>query len=325
MQNQDFRNNPNGEKMFFEPKPETEKEEDYLSKEDIFVLQKGLQKLWEMFTSMDEKDLPSDIIFPEAAARPLFYAVKPLIDTVYIKRGQPKPKFHFLVVHSKQRSLEDLQYYQQQLQNLEKTKSDEDEDEISSLQDMISEIKTSLQAHNEVREPEQLDIPDELILENEMHLYNRLDEILHTGNEKVLIIDDMIDKRTTVDLIGQTFAELKSYSENSKQNPLTFFAFYSKKNQENPLSQEDMVVISGLDDTTKDLEQYAGFRYRDDFSFNPNKSARYRKDLEAALGVKKYMGEKYVSPAKNKNPKKMQALRDFLKNQGNIFLRQKDF
>lgn len=340
MKNYDFSPHPN-EPKFDSQRNSTEQEKDYLSIQDKKVLQRGLEKLWEMFELSNAKDLPTDIVFPEAAARPLFYAVKPVIDLIYTKKGQPLPKFHFIAVHSKQRNLENIQDFERDLgekisidtveQEIGRTKKDElhsDDSEASYdsfLREQILNEKNLLLIHQETRRKEDLNDIDTLIFKSQDSLSSRFDTIFQTGQERVLIIDDYVDKYTTVDLLNTELFQRSEFSKDNEETSAeqlpTFFAFYGKT-KESP-EEKGMHVILGSDPTTKDLETYSGFYYRYESSLNPNKSARQRKEAEAALGVKKYLGEPYVSKADNQNPQKMRAIRNFFQYQGETFVKEK--
>lgn len=68
-----------------------------LSTDDREVLENGLEKLALIFTRMKlQKKLPTIILFPETSARPLVYAVKPVLDGIYARAGQKLPEYQFI-------------------------------------------------------------------------------------------------------------------------------------------------------------------------------------------------------------------------------------
>ncbi|MBP7133640.1 hypothetical protein KBA73_00310 [Patescibacteria group bacterium] len=67
-----------------------------LSEDDREVLENGLRKLRTLFEKWPTKTLPTTILFPETAARPLVYAVKPLLDTLYQQKGIQPPEYQFV-------------------------------------------------------------------------------------------------------------------------------------------------------------------------------------------------------------------------------------
>lgn len=78
---------------------EKEKEtlDQLLSADDREVLENGLEKLGLIFTRMKfQKKLPTIILFPETSARPLVYAVKPVLDEIYTRAGQKHPEYQFI-------------------------------------------------------------------------------------------------------------------------------------------------------------------------------------------------------------------------------------
>ncbi|HOX41793.1 MAG TPA: hypothetical protein PK263_06450, partial [bacterium] len=58
-----------------------------ISKHDREIVEKGLIKLQEYFKQQTRENLPQAIVFPETSARPLSYALRPLIRKVYAEKG----------------------------------------------------------------------------------------------------------------------------------------------------------------------------------------------------------------------------------------------
>ncbi|OIO52465.1 hypothetical protein COY93_02645 [Candidatus Uhrbacteria bacterium CG_4_10_14_0_8_um_filter_58_22] len=69
--------------------------ERYLPIEDRVVIRRGLSRLFEYFESLDSEKLPEMVVFPDTAARVLFYAVGPVLKRVYKQRGAKRPDFRF--------------------------------------------------------------------------------------------------------------------------------------------------------------------------------------------------------------------------------------
>jgi hypothetical protein len=60
------------------------------------AIKNGLGVLFENLKQMETNQFPKAVIFLDDSARPLFWAVKPIIDCVSAEWDLPKPTYHFL-------------------------------------------------------------------------------------------------------------------------------------------------------------------------------------------------------------------------------------
>ncbi|MFH1712359.1 MAG: hypothetical protein ABH846_03955 [Patescibacteria group bacterium] len=90
--------------------------ETLINQSDREVLERGLNKLAEILKDKADEDLPKVFIFPDTSARPLVYAVKPVINELYEQRGLPKPDFQFFAVYR-----QDELYYEATREEYDKT------------------------------------------------------------------------------------------------------------------------------------------------------------------------------------------------------------
>lgn len=202
----------------------------YLSEEDEVVLGRGLQKLWEIFSAFDEKDLPTDIIFPDTGARPLLYAVKPLLDFIYSSRQKKPPAYHFIVTHSNRNDVEHLALIKKKLQYERDELDDNSRESEIEFQDILKENLTMQEI---TRHPSQLNDPQTLLSQNNLRLFERILKISHNGTHRMFIIDDFMDKGETLSQIQEAYSDLDiNYgSKNTKEIPmLSYYSFFQKKN-----------------------------------------------------------------------------------------------
>lgn len=75
---------------------EQEKSEPILSEQDREVIEIGLHRLKDLIEKSRPEDLPAVIVFLETSARPLVYAVKPILEKIYRDAHVSMPSYRFL-------------------------------------------------------------------------------------------------------------------------------------------------------------------------------------------------------------------------------------
>jgi hypothetical protein len=251
--------------------------ESFLRNEDILDIQTGLYKLYELLNTQEE--LPDTLIFPETSSRPLVYAVDPIIEEVYSKRGLTKPRTVYV-------KTPDSMYPQvlQQIQVL-----GEDLIEVEGIYYPAS-FKSYYEDHGfPARDVDPREIED--IIANEKNiLAKRMQEIKSLGASNVLVIDDYAtEEQNTIKFIQ---AELGSI-------PTHFFAFKSSIRLE--------AVPENLTAGVHEEEVTPGFRFKDNrFDFK-----------RKAIGVEKIQGETYASKVTNAHPQLKRWLRSRMREIGN--------
>jgi len=75
---------------------EKENREPILNEDDQKVLEFGLHGLEDLLKTKEAAELPSTIILMDISARVLYYAIKPIIESVYRNKQQEMPQFYFL-------------------------------------------------------------------------------------------------------------------------------------------------------------------------------------------------------------------------------------
>ena len=80
-----------------------EKPKTFLNDYERQILEKGVKKLYAELNKLPPDTLPQIILIPDTGARPLVYAIKPIINKIYTNKGQPQPNITFIVENKQNR------------------------------------------------------------------------------------------------------------------------------------------------------------------------------------------------------------------------------
>lgn len=301
----------------------------FLKSKDIEVLETGMSKLNDFFSELSDEKMPQTIVFLETSARPLYYFLKPLIENTYARRNLNFPNIRFVMNFAELDKWKgEAIDYETQKENLDELKSDQRKKPDRNLQLQISHITGDL-------EGQELNLELGLIpslnsyayyYEEDMmsrrveRVFEEIDKDELAGDE-VLFIDDYINKGGTIknlDSALDTSEELGAKMGEVKFNLFSFYRNNKSLDYEKDHPSSRFNVISG-----ETGDDYGGFYYRSDGCFSPFKSARYKEEKEAMLGVKKVLGERTVARAPNADYEKMSSLRKTMAELGERILRDK--
>ncbi|MEI7741028.1 MAG: hypothetical protein WCJ29_00830 [bacterium] len=295
--------------------------------------------IMELSRTLDEilnrdHELPTAIIFPETTSRPLRYAIEPIIEHVYRKAGQAKPKEYFFKTFSahhedddfrelaKTTSAEFSKYEaernkleairKQELKrvsslNLDKNASKRHSDNLQDLQESINVLTTKIgKMRNEWSELEKIGATGKI--HNE-----RMKEILQrTKTGSLLIVDDVFIR-------GRTFNTIRSsLIDNAAEKRANYFAFLGTAHtfDESYLSPDQLSIGVLLGEPKHHMDRVGKKIPWKDYSeawlMMQNLGFPFRYNKEASTGVIKNQAStsRYVEISKEADPKKMREVRE---------------
>lgn len=193
---------------------EQERHEPILNEDDRKVLEFGLHELENLLSKKETKELPSTIVLMDISARPLYYAIKPIIENVYRDKKE-RPQYYFL---SAVRDAE--------IVKLNTYEDEKDLEEITEgvYEEKIEKFGLSMKKVGErtVQKP-RIKVRDNIDYEGLRKSFkDRFTKILNNspaGN--LLIIDDYLSKGETVNKIEETASEILPSGRK-----LDFFVFF---------------------------------------------------------------------------------------------------
>lgn len=284
---------------------------EYFPEKDKEMIRAGLRKLAAYLESLTPKELPEIVLFPDTSARPLSYAVRPLIREVYRKKGAEEPHTAFMISRSaapfdSANYFEDMMYGDEWREEWKKS-LEEDKEYIDP---------DKYEKYKDAKSLERIDKARDLIVERA----REIKEKFRLGdNAKILIVDDYSRVERT------TFRELaRALHAVSPGVEITAFTFLSGirmwEPEEGEPKRERMLgnevegikeIVIGMTDPL--CKQYGnppiyytpGFRYRapDDPIFGGSKWA------EVGIGVKKDEESVHVTKSPEAESRRMRELR----------------
>jgi len=307
--------------------------EKYLSPMDKEVLLTGLSKLKKILETAQE--LPKAVVFLETSARPLFYAIAPLLDLIYKKRGQPKPQIAFITPHKNIWKIEDLL---ERIAELKKQKQDPlNSDRIEDAKRMLNDgysfsrgtalrdaVLSLLQGEIEELEMSIKNIGyslDELPTKNleriaEQNLDRQFDVLQYktkvTLGSQLLFVDDYLNKGSSI----VTLREALYWHDLESSN---IFIFAANRD----LGDTERQKLSGLNiEIGKYLSpgSYTGFRYRASGRFNPFETWEEKEKAATYTGTRKNIAQLTTSRVSPTNTTRAE-LRSVLKKVGLEFIK----
>lgn len=265
---------------------------DLLSEQDREILMLGLEKLANHLSEKDPKDLPSNLVFIDASARPLTSLIKPIVKKIYQAKDVPLPLFQYYHLHARpsqenypqiatssdpQRSRQrEIDFLQWQIDNW-KSIIDED-DEISDemkryYQERITENESILERFDDI-----VDRSEQFFSES----YKRLQEIQESAPGPILFIDDYVSDRHTLEYVGYQLKQLSD--EIPSVSDWEFFAFFQTfrhRDMTRPPNWPNNIIIGVNDYDNPEIKDYRGLRYRS----NQETYEQTRKIKEGVTGV----------------------------------------
>lgn len=268
-----------------------------LSATDVAVIERGLTSLAHYFKTLTPETFPQIIIFPDTTARPLWYAVRPLIKQQYTIHHLPLPQINFVPVFN---NLPAITALQNQLKHLTSQKRTHD------IDIQIHLIKTELEVAGVgalMRTSGRKFIDIDLVERTQRALARRLSDIIHTTN-RLLVIDDFTDN-------GGTFSELITALDkiSPRELDLTCFTFFNRSSKP-PQFPPSIYGTCIAGSTPKNFPNYSGFSYRGYSAFNPYDNLNNRRDKASITGVSKHVGESVTRRSPFQSPRVMQQLRN---------------
>lgn len=335
-----------------QPEPHERKEviESILNKRDQEVIDRGLAKLYEMLDVTPDHELPSIILFPDTSARPLVYAVKPVISALYKQKGLKEPEYRFVVTHSGPEELsrmfpdEFLEEYQadylrekeevleqvlhesnQELtEELDRPSVGSQYSQDSGSDQRIKELKRSIEyTQNEISNlPKKV---EKMVMSWNL-LFDRLDEIVGQNYEaNILVIDDYLSKGASLGMMN--YAILSSRKDVYGK----YFVFCATVSGLDTTAQKNISVNYGVSTGDAGFKDYGGFSYRTlNLGFvEPEVAAAKKQQIfEPFIGVRKNIGDKYSSRSPEANKQSMRRLRQEMKARGELLaseLREQEY
>ncbi|MCA9351844.1 hypothetical protein KC866_00425 [Patescibacteria group bacterium] len=258
-----------------------EQPESLLTKEDKQVLEYSLHSFQEYLMNLNKEELPSVIILPETASRPIYYAIKPILEKIYHAQGLTTPQTHFLLtVRSPER--EEFKYPSDKQEMLHKIA-----DEIDNLED-VNDLSNKKRKQHELK-----------LLNKKMEFQNesgwgverreRFKEILDSAPPgKVLVVDDYISSYESIDQI-ENLRDLLP-----KESDMEYFILIDGRSENYKVNYNDK-IHTGLHYTGNDLHDttlwaFKGFSYgaRPGVPWDSNfGTGATVEEKEAMIGVKK--------------------------------------
>lgn len=234
---------------------EIEKAEPALSSDDEMVLEFGLHSLRDLLVKRRKEELPSVIIFPETSARPLYYAVSPIINKIYQDNDLLAPNYCFV---NAVRSTDKIKDYKSM---------DSESEGLKTLKQEINSLEKAQQGGWDSRSGIPYEVydklDDDIVNKREEYrlqsdwgvvLNERFKEILDankTGN--ILVVDDFIGR-------GETLAQFKQMETIlGADRKLDFFVFFDARK-----NSSDGRINSGLNKYEfryKELASYNGLKF----------------------------------------------------------------
>ncbi len=334
-----------GERRQNEFREQDEYIEPLLNEKDREVIGRGLRKLLEILNATPDRELPNIILFPDTAARPLAYAVKPVLDALYASKGQATPDYRFIVLHSGPSELSymrpDEHWEENRVEYIAKYLSMAEEglrDSVTSLlEEMDKSVDDSLQSweqRSEIRidffaslvEKAELEIrtvPEraEELKQTWLALHDRLKEIVADSlNARVLVIDDYVYRGASLQMLDDAFDDTVPSVDRQ------YFSFVVNEDAKNKIEKQIPDFTYGTSTADDNFEDYRGFDYRtlDLGMFSePNEVLLEKKrKVEPVIGVKKNLGDKYSISSPVANSKEMNRLRLEMKTQGELVAKE---
>jgi hypothetical protein len=303
-----------------------------LTIEDEQVLEYTLNKFKEYLGNIEKEKLPTIIILPETVSRPLYYAMKPIIEKIYKTHNVPLPDVHFLLtMRSPER--EKLGY-----------KEGADKKKIQELRSEIQELKKQkvgdyMKDSTEVFEKKTSDHQIK-ILEKKMDFqkesgwteqrHDRFREIIlssRAGN--ILVIDDFISSYESIEQIERLKDLIPS------QYKMEYFVLVDGRDSYYKVDRDYYYKIHiGLSDTNHKISgttlwAFKGFSYsaRPGVPWSTDyKTGFTQEDKESTIGVKKPLyPSKYGVKVETSDTIKMKQLRKEMTDIGQHIANQETF
>lgn len=283
--------------------------------------------------------MPTTIIYPETASRPLRYAVAPLLDLTYKEKGQDLPQEFFMKTYSslhQEHALDSkLEYIRSELKELSSHRlrlieKREDllrrmrrersrerrgrcSDKLNIIKKKIDELEKIIQEKTgTLRALEQGGYED--VMQERMH------EILsHSEDGKVLVIDDVLSGGRTFDQVEKALRE-NDYADSE------YFAFIARGNAGVSRVDDQRISIGSLlsSDADEDNIDFGHVEHVIDFSDdedNPDRDLEwgelmflgfpFRAEKQKATGVSKIQTDlnPYVEKSDERDSEEMERTR----------------
>jgi len=258
-------------------KVEQERHEPILNEDDRKVLEFGLHELENLLSEKETKELPSTVVLMDISARPLYYAIKPIIENVY-KDKKETPQYYFL---SAVRDTEII-----------KLNTYEDEKDLEEITEGIYEEKidgfgwsTKKVGERTFQKPK-IKIRENIDYDGWKEAFkNRFAKILDNspaGN--LLIVDDYLSNGETLNKIQETAGEILT-----TDRKLDFFVFFDS-NGESVSKNTDTNIHAGINRKElggKELMNFNALSFTNKYGspWTPQTKSKYTK--EEIVGVKK--------------------------------------
>lgn len=249
------------------------------TEEDRKIIQIGLRELAK-YLSSSKRNLPKVIVFPETSARPLAFAVRPILKKVYSEKEEKLPQLVFMKAYKEVGALKDF-----------------DEGEISeNFFPYVEKLKEKKKIMQERAK--------EIIQKVKIDDFSRM-----------LIIDDFASKkRMTIKVIRQAFQDALKILYPKKEkiySDIPAFVFFSKLDQpkENIDQPKDNIFVGSFVES-KPYDLKLSFTYRDSLIKEP--SIGIEKITEEVEDKERL----YVKKSKKAFPMLMRILRKEMRKMG---------
>lgn len=333
----------NLDKNFKLPVSEAEQPKEILTEMDKQVLEHSLSRFKEYLGDLKPEELPSLILFLETSARPLYYALKPILDVVYKDKNKDLPEAKFLLT----------------IRGLERDEleisPDADKEKVESLKkeinDLVGKTSSITWGLEETRSEKELKQERKL---NQNRLFNKKLEIIKeagwgkkqeeafkkaiasTSEGNILVVDDFLHSFESIEQVERLKYLLP------KDRKLNYFVMYNgrgsyrkseEKNIEKKYKNKLHVGLDHDDEKTSskmvEISNFRGFSYTGrgqavfSYDYNPQVS---ESEKRAMVGVvKPNQPSQYVERIKDPDANKMTQLRKELTDIGTRIANQEKF
>lgn len=284
--------------------------EKLLSKKDILVVERGLARLAEHLLHSSVESLPNILIFPEIAARPLVYAVKPVIEYVCKLRNISSPLYRFVATHRHATAAQEKRLILSSLRDELLTTSDQ-----AKSSELTEDISFETNAFKNAYYLSEFGTEGEWAETAEHNVRERLNDIItenHSNTLSLLIIDDYVDRGGSFMQLNELLeSEIIPYEED-RTITAAYFTFFQNID---PIKQTKLPENTFAGSTTRDagFSDYHGFTYRNDaLVFSPEKKQEQRQKKEGVIGVRKNPRELLSQRADTADRSSMKLLRTML-------------
>ncbi len=324
-------------------KPESELKDQidkYLSPQDLEIIDLGLEKIQKELAF--RKELPKTIVFLETSARPLYYVLAPLLKKIYLEKGETFPAIKFLTPHK------DLWKIQLKIDEIRRMQ----QEKLDPLHSSFVEYARDSLARNQFSPGTTLEVATQELLDGnieEAELYLTLsgykpEELLARTDNLMDSAEQTLDaqlqtlKKTTDNADGHELFFIDDYLNTGDsldalydglvRNEISYSSlFIFAANDTKPIRDEDGYPLYGtlkvIIGKSVNGNQYSGFRYRTNGSFNPWKTYDAKKEQFSYVGTSKTLDRQSAIPVPNTTGLKRTELRQILKKIGTDFVKKR--